>query len=103
MHNTEHNMSQHKDRIHFYLDVQVIRSANQILITMCLMGDEKLIEAVRHFSCLCQVSSKSYKDVRTRENTWKEVASQITKETANRNNILCHAILNCLIMTCWSR
>ena len=52
------------------------------------MADEKLIKAVCCFSCLWQVSSKSYKDVRTRENAWKEVASQITKETVNRNNIL---------------
>ena len=52
------------------------------------MADKKFIEAVRCFPCLWQVSSKSYKDVRTRENTWKEVASQITKETANRSNIL---------------
>ena len=50
------------------------------------MADEKLI--VRCFPCLWQVSSKSYKDVRTRENAWKKVASQITKETVKRNNIL---------------
>ena len=55
---------------------------------MCLMADEKHIEAVRCFPSLWQVSSKSYKDVRTRENTWKEVTSQISKETVNRNNRL---------------
>ena len=55
---------------------------------MCLMGDKELIEAVCCFPCLWQVSSKSYKDARTRENTWKEVASEITEETVNRNNIL---------------
>ena len=55
---------------------------------MCLMADKKLIEAVHCFPYLWQVSSKSYKDVRRRENAWKEVASQITKETVNRNNIL---------------
>ena len=42
---------------------QVIRSANQILITMCLMGDEKLIEAVRHFCMTMSIKfmiEKSY-------------------------------------------
>ena len=62
------------------LTFQVIRSANQISITTCLMADEKHIEAVHCFPCLWQVSSKSYKDARTRENAWKEVASHITKE-----------------------
>ena len=65
------------------LTFQVIRLANQISITMCLMADEKLIEAVCCFSCLWQVSSKSYKDVRTR-NAWKEVASQITKKNSEQ-------------------
>ena len=37
------------------------------------MPDEKLIEAVCCFPCLWQVSSKSYKNARARENTWKEV------------------------------
>ena len=90
MHDAYHDMSQHKDRIDFYLDVpsNTFDSAHQTSITTCLMADEKLIKVVRCFPCLWQVSSKSYKDVRTRENTWKEVASQITKETVNRNNIL---------------
>ena len=52
------------------------------------MAEDKLIKAVHCFPCLCQVSTKSYKDVKTRENAWKEVASQITKETVNSNNIL---------------
>ena len=38
------------------------------------MEDEKLIEAVREFPCLWRVSSRAYKDVRAKENTWKEVA-----------------------------
>ena len=52
---------------------QKICSRDQILITRCLMPDEKLIEAVCCFPCLWQVSSKSYKNARARENTWKEV------------------------------
>ena len=44
-----------------------------------IMADEKLIEAVRSFPCLCQVSSASYKDARARENAWKKVASQVTE------------------------
>ena len=85
-----HNMTCRNTRIELIsiLMFQVIRSANQISITTCLMADKKLIKVVRCFPCLWQVSSKSYKDVRTRENAWKEVASQITKETVNRNNIL---------------
>ena len=41
------------------------------------MPDKKLIEAVHYFPCLWQVSSKSYKDARARENAWKEVANQV--------------------------
>ena len=41
------------------------------------MLDEKLIKAVHYFPCLWQVSSKSYKDARARENAWKEVANQV--------------------------
>ena len=39
--------------------------------------DEKLVEAVRTFPCLWQVSTKSYKNARARENSWKQVASQV--------------------------
>ena len=38
------------------------------------MDDEKLIEAVRTFPCLWRVSSKAYKDIRAKENAWKETA-----------------------------
>ena len=65
-----------------------MRLADQISITTCLILYEKLIEAVRCFPCLWQVSSKSHKDARTRKNTCKKDASQITKETVNRNSIL---------------
>ena len=65
-----------------------MRSANHISITMCSLADEKLIEAARCFPWLWQVSSKSYKDTRAKENAWKEVASWVTEQTANRNNTL---------------
>ena len=42
------------------------------------MDDEKLVEAVCSFSCLWQVSSKSYKDPRAKENARKEVASMVS-------------------------
>ena len=42
------------------------------------MDDEKLVEAVRSFPCLWQVSLKSYKDLRAKENAWKEVASMVS-------------------------
>ena len=67
---------------------QAMRSANHISIITCSMADEKLVEAVPCFLCLWQVSSKSYKDASARENAWKEVASQVTEQTANRNNTL---------------
>ena len=35
------------------------------------MDDEKLVEAVRNLYCLWQVSSKSYKDLCAKENSWK--------------------------------
>ena len=43
------------------------------------MDDEKLIEAIRGFPCLWQVSIKAYKDARAKENAWKEVAAQVSK------------------------
>ena len=41
------------------------------------MDDEGLIEAVHEFSCLWQVCFKSYKDLRAKENAWKQVASKV--------------------------
>ena len=49
--------------------------------------DEKLIEAVRSFPCLWQTSSKSYKNMRVRENAWKEVAKQVSSKSSKINNI----------------
>ena len=55
-------------------------STNQIETTMCFKNkmEERLIEAVRAFPCLWQVSSKGYKDLRAKENAWKEVASRVS-------------------------
>lgn len=47
------------------------------------MADEKLVEAVRDFPCLWQVSSQSYKDLRAKENALKEVASKVGIELAS--------------------
>ena len=38
---------------------------------------EQLIEAVRSFPCLWEVSSKDYKDSRARDNAWKSVAERV--------------------------
>ena len=46
-------------------------------ITCYKMDDEKIIEAVRSFPCLWQVTNKSYKDSKARENAWKVVGDQI--------------------------
>ena len=40
--------------------------------------NEKLIEAVRNFTSLWDVSSKSYKDARCKENAWKEVSEEVS-------------------------
>ena len=39
--------------------------------------DERIIEAVQAFPCLWQVSSRSYKDLKAKENAWREVASKV--------------------------
>ena len=38
---------------------------------------ETLIEAVRKFGCLWNVSSKSFKDNKAKENAWKAVAQEV--------------------------
>ena len=43
------------------------------------MDEEKLIEAVRGFPCLWQVSSKSYKGTKAKGNVWKVVALIIAR------------------------
>lgn len=73
-------------RLDFYLDVPSNDFSQQVSITTCFDRRE-ISETVHCFSCLWQVSSKSCKDARTRENAWKEVASQVIEQTANRNNI----------------
>ena len=40
-------------------------------------AEEKLIEAVRSFPCLWQTTLKGYRDIKARENAWKEVALQV--------------------------
>ena len=77
----KHDVSQRKGRIDFHLAVpnnafsQSDFNNHMFDTSMCFMADEKLIEAVCCFHCLWQVSSKSYKDARTRETAWTEVAS----------------------------
>ena len=45
------------------------------------MEEEKLIESVRDFPCLWNISCKAYKDQRAKENAWKSV----TKEASSRS------------------
>ena len=47
------------------------------------MEVEKLIEAVRCFPCLWDVTKTSYKDARAKENAWKEVVIQVRNVLAN--------------------
>ena len=41
------------------------------------IDEEKLVELVRRYSCLWQVSSTVFKDLWAKKNTWKEVDSQV--------------------------
>ena len=54
------------------------RTCRGSAIIACTMDEEKLIETVRGFPCLWQVSCKGYKDVRAKENAWTEVATQVS-------------------------
>ena len=36
-----------------------------------------MIEAVREFSCIWQLSNRSYKDLRAKENAWKAVVAKV--------------------------
>ena len=38
---------------------------------------EKLIVAVRKFVCLWDVTSKSFTDIKAKENAWKKVAEEV--------------------------
>ena len=53
--------------------------------------EEKLVEAVRCYPCLWQVSSREYKDARAKENAWKEVASQVYTKPLRRTYYYLHA------------
>ena len=41
------------------------------------MDEERLIEAVRSYPSLWQVSAKCYKDAKAKENAWKKVATEV--------------------------
>ena len=41
------------------------------------MDEERLIEEVRKFSCLWDVSTKAYRDSKAKENAWKVVANEV--------------------------
>ena len=50
-----------------------------------VMDIEKLIEAVRCYPCLWDVTKTCYKDTRARENAWKEVVIEV-------RNVLAHSL-----------
>ena len=41
--------------------------------------EEKLVEAIREYTCLWKVNAKEYKDAIAKENAWKEVARKVSK------------------------
>ena len=48
------------------------------VITMAQTED--FVEAVRQFTCLWDVSCKSFKDVNAKENAWKAIAQKVTEQ-----------------------
>ena len=56
------------------------------------MDEEALVEAVRGFSCLWQTSCKKYKDLRAKENVWKEVSGQVHFQSSTMHIFLCLGI-----------
>ena len=42
------------------------------------MDEEQLVEAVRANPCLWKLTDRSYKDLRARENAWKEVVQVVS-------------------------
>ena len=53
------------------------------------MADERLIESVRNYPCLWQVSSHIYRDLRAKENAWAKVAEEV-----NITLLMLHACMN---------
>ena len=41
------------------------------------MNDEGLIEEIRKFICLWDMSAKAYRDTKAKENAWKVVAKEV--------------------------
>ena len=75
------HVTQHEYRLIFYQDAPSNVSGQSKPVTstiMCYkMDDEKIIEAVCSFPCLWQVTNKSYKHAKVRENAWKVVGNQV--------------------------
>ena len=40
--------------------------------------DKRLVEAMQEFKCLWKIGSKSDKDIRVKENAWKEVTCKVS-------------------------
>ena len=61
------------------VSVSVILGVISKIVNLIRQMDEKLIEAVRGFPSLWQVSARVYKDLRAKENSWKEVSTKVHK------------------------
>ena len=44
---------------------------------LTMEDDEKLIEAVHVFPCLCELSNKAYKVAKMKKNAWTKVGNQV--------------------------
>uniref|UniRef100_A0A1X7TSK4 MADF domain-containing protein n=1 Tax=Amphimedon queenslandica TaxID=400682 RepID=A0A1X7TSK4_AMPQE len=53
------------------------------------MADEALLEAVRSYSCVWEMGSKEYKDIKAKENSWKDVATKISGKDDDKSRKDC--------------
>ena len=47
------------------------------------MDEEKLIEGVKSFPCLWEVSCKGFRDQKAKENAWRAIASEVSPKQPN--------------------
>ena len=84
----QHDVSRCKDRIDFYLNVPSNALSQSNFNNYVFYGRRETYWGCLLFSLLVASLKQSYKDTKAKEKTWKEVGSQVTEQTTNRNNML---------------
>ena len=84
----KHDMSWRKDRINFYLDVPSNVFSQSNFNNYAFYGRRETYQGCLLFPLLVASIKQKLQGCKSKRNTWKEVASQVIKQTANRNNIL---------------